>query len=175
MTPLLEWPVWALVLIAYVFAQRIFELAVAQRNTKRLIKEGGEEFGRRGYPLFIALHTAWLVAIVALAVPPAQPDPALLLPFVAVQGLRYWALLTLGRWWTTRLISSPDFPRIRKGPYRLFAHPNYVVVVLEIALVPLLLHELTVAIVFSILNAMLLFWRIRMENRVLGMRGNSAG
>ena len=170
MTPLLDWPAWAVVLIAYVFAQRIVELAIAQRNTRRLIREGGHEFGRRGYPLFIALHTAWLVAIVALAAPPARPDLALLLPFVAVQALRCWALLTLGRWWTTRLISSPDFPRVRKGPYRIFPHPNYVVVVAEIALVPLILHETTVAIVFTALNALLLFWRIRMENRVLGLR-----
>ena len=170
MTPLLDWPAWAVLLMAYVFVQRIVELAIAQRNTKRLIREGGREFGRKGYPLFIALHTAWLICTVALAVPASQPDLALVAAFIAVQGLRYWALLTLGRFWTTRLISAPEFPRVKRGPYRIFAHPNYLVVVAEIALVPLILNEITVAIVFSILNAMLLFWRIRMENRVLGMR-----
>lgn len=170
MTPLFDWPVWALLLIVYVFVQRIAELAIAQRNTKRLIREGGHEFGRKGYPLFIALHTVWLICIVALAVPTPQPPVALLLAFAAVQGLRYWALATLGRWWTTRLISARDFPRVRRGPYRFISHPNYLVVVLEIALVPLILQETTVAIVFSILNAMILVWRIRMENRVLGLR-----
>ncbi len=170
MTPLLDWPAWAVVLIAYVFLQRIAELAIAQRNTRRLIKEGGHEFGRKGYPLFIVLHTLWLLSLVALAVPQGQPSAPLLAAFVAVQGLRYWALLTLGRWWTTRLISARDFPRVKRGPYRFISHPNYLVVVLEIALVPLMLNETTVAIVFSVLNAMLLFWRIRMENRVLGKR-----
>lgn len=170
MTPLFAWPVWALLLIAYVFVQRIAELAIAQRNTRRLMKEGGHEFGRKAYPLFIVLHTGWLICIVVLAVPTMQPDLLLVALFVAAQALRYWALLTLGRWWTTRLISAPHFPRVRKGPYRIIPHPNYVVVVAEIALVPLILNEITVAIVFTILNAMLLFWRIRMENRVLKMR-----
>jgi len=172
MTPLVEWPAWAVLLIAYVFLQRIAELAIAQRNTRRLIKEGAHEFGRRGYPLFIALHSAWLISIVIFAVPNSQPNILLLVLFALTQALRYWALFTLGRYWTTRLISSPSFPRIRKGPYRFFPHPNYLVVVAEIILVPLLLNEKTVAIVFTVLNAALLLWRIRMENRVLRHREN---
>lgn len=171
MTPLVDWPIWAVAFIAYVFLQRMIELVIARRNTARLLKEGGEEFGRRGYPLFIILHTLWLLCVVALAVPGSEPPWLLFALFVAVQGLRYWALATLGRWWTTRLVSAPDFPRVKRGPYRFLSHPNYLVVVLEIALVPLILNEVTVAVVFSILNAMLLFWRIRMENSVLARRG----
>ena len=170
MTPIVEWPAWAVLLIAYVFLQRIAELAIAQRNTRALIKEGAHEFGRKGYRLFIALHSAWLISIVIFAVPSPRPDLLLLLLFALTQALRYWALFTLGRYWTTRLISSPNFPRIRKGPYRFFPHPNYLVVVAEIALVPLIMNEETVASVFTFLNAALLVWRIRMENRVLGHR-----
>ena len=170
MTPIVEWPAWAVLLIAYVFLQRIAELAITQRNTRALIKEGAHEFGRKGYPLFIALHSAWLISIVIFAVPSPRPDLLLLLLFALTQALRYWALFTLGRYWTTRLISSPNFPRIRKGPYRFFPHPNYLVVVAEIALVPLIMNEETVASVFTFLNAALLVWRIRMENRVLGHR-----
>lgn len=168
---MMDWPVWALAVLAYVIVQRLAELVYANANTRRLLAEGGREFGQKHYPLFIVLHSAWLVAIALFAQPAATPKVALLIAFIASQALRFWTLASIGRWWTTRIISAPHFPRVKKGPYRFIPHPNYTVVVIEIALLPLLFGTPLVALAFSVANAMLLAWRIRVEADVLKERG----
>ena len=167
---LFAWPAWAALLLAYVVVQRLTELMIARANTRRLLAQGGREHGRRHYPLFILLHAGWLVAILILARPAPLPDAILLGAFLIVQALRFWTLASIGRWWTARIISAPHFPRVANGPYRFVRHPNYIVVVAEIALLPLVLGAPVVALVFSILNALLLWWRIRIENPVLTER-----
>jgi methyltransferase len=87
-----------------------------------------------------------------------------------VQGLRVWTLASLGRYWTTRIIVMPDASLVRSGPYRYLRHPNYTVVVLEIALLPLALGSWQLALGFSIANAIVLAWRIRTEETTLGAR-----
>lgn len=165
-----DWPVWAQAVFAYTVTQRLAELAYANANTRRLLAEGGREYGERHYPLFIVLHGGWLISIALFARPAAIPEMLLLNIFVASQSFRFWTLASIGRWWTTRIISAPHFPRIKRGPYRYIRHPNYVLVIVEIALLPLLLGAPTMALTFSILNAGLLWWRIRVENSVLGER-----
>jgi methyltransferase len=161
---------WVLV---YIVVQRLAELVHANRNTRRLLGEGGQEHGADHYQYFIFLHSAW-IAIIALLVDPQHAiDPAMLALFVATQLLRVWTLASIGRWWTTRIISAPHFDRVKRGPYKFISHPNYLVVVLEIAIVPLMLGLPWVALVFSVLNALLLRHRIGVENKVLGERGPS--
>jgi methyltransferase len=169
---MMDWPGWALAVLIYVVIQRLAELVYAYANTRRLLAEGGKEHGRAHYPLFILLHGGWLIAIALLAKPAAQPNLLLLAAFVASQALRFWTLASIGRWWTTRIISAPHFPRVKAGPYRFLPHPNYTVVVIEIALLPLLFGAPLVALAFSIANAILLAWRIRMEAAVLQERGS---
>jgi len=155
----------------YLVIQRLSELIYANRNTKRLLAEGGKEHGADHYHYFIFLHSAW-IAIILLLVNPHHPlNPVLLGAFIVTQALRFWTLASIGRWWTTRIISAPHFDRVKRGPYKYLSHPNYVVVVLEIAIVPLLLGLPWVALVFSALNAALLRHRIKVENKVLGERG----
>lgn len=168
---MMTWPIWALAVFAYVIAQRLAELVYANANTRRLLAEGGREFGQKHYPLFIVLHGGWLLAIALFTQPAATPNLALLIAFIASQAFRFWTLASIGRWWTTRIISAPHFPRVKKGPYRFLPHPNYTLVVIEIALLPLLLGAPLVALAFSIANAMLLTWRIRVEADVLKERG----
>ena len=170
---LFDWPIWALIVFAYVIMQRLVELVYANANTRRLLAEGGREHGARHYPLFIVLHSGWLAASVLVASPTSAPDMLLLGIFIASQAFRFWTLASIGRWWTTRIISAPHFPRVRRGPYRFIRHPNYALVVLEIAVLPLLLGAPAMAIIFSILNAVLLWWRIRIENDVLAERGRT--
>jgi methyltransferase len=167
---MMDWPVWAQAVLAYVVIQRLAELVYAQANTRRLLAEGGQEYGRSHYPLFILLHGGWLLAIALHARPAESPDMLLLAGFLASQIFRFWTLASIGRWWTTRIISSPDFPRVKKGPYRFIPHPNYTVVVVEIALLPLLLGAPIVAMIFSLANGLLLAFRIRMEAAVLEHR-----
>ncbi len=164
---LLDWPIWALVVFGYVMAQRLAELAYANANTRRLLAEGGREYGARHYPLFLILHSGWLISIAMFAKPTATANIVLLIAFIASQAFRFWTLRSIGRWWTTRIISAPHFPRVKYGPYRYIKHPNYALVVVEIALLPLLLGAPAMAVTFSVLNAGLLWWRIRMENAVL--------
>lgn len=165
-----DWPIWAQILFAYVVIQRLAELAYANFNTRRLMAEGGREYGAAHYPLFIVLHTGWLMSIALFAEPTTRPDLLLLNAFIASQTFRFWTLASIGRWWTTRIISAPHFPKVQRGPYRFIKHPNYALVVAEIALLPLILGAPEMALTFSILNAGLLWWRIRIENAVLAGR-----
>lgn len=154
----------ALVLVA---VQRGAELICSARNTRRLLARGGREYGAAQYPFFVALHLGWLLSMAILIAPGTVPNWTLLWLYVAVQPLRVWAMASLGPYWTTRIISVPGEPLVRRGAYRFFRHPNYVVVCAEIALLPLAFHATEIAIVFSFLNAALLSWRIRTEERAL--------
>lgn len=158
------------IVLALVVVQRLAELIYANRNTKRLIARGGVEVGAIQYPFIVLLHAAWLVTM-AIAIPPStRPNWWLLALYVALQPLRLWTIATLGPYWTTRIVTLPGTPLVRRGPYRFFRHPNYVVVCAEIAILPLAFGAVEIAIVFSILNASLLSWRIRVEERALTPR-----
>ena len=158
------------VILALVAAQRLAELVYAQHNTKMLLARGGTEIGRRHYPILVALHAAWLIAIVLALPQPAGLYWAPLAGYIALQGLRVWTVASLGRYWTTRIITLPGAPLVRRGPYRFVRHPNYLIVTGEIALLPLVFGEVWVAVLFTILNAIALCWRIREEETALTPR-----
>jgi methyltransferase len=156
----------AAVILALVTLQRLGELALATRNTRALLARGGFEVGSSHYPLIVAVHAAWLAALWIFG--RSQPvNLFALVAFVGLQGLRVWVLATLGSRWTTRIIVLPGAPLIAGGPYRLLSHPNYIIVVAEIALLPLALHLPVLALVFTVLNASVLVIRIRTEARAL--------
>jgi len=153
-------------ILVLVTLQRLGELALAQHNTKRLLARGAIEIGAAHYPLIVAVHAAWLISLWAYG-RDQSVNLAALAAFVALQGLRVWVLATLGSRWTTRIIVQPGEPPVTSGPYRYLAHPNYAVVASEIALLPLALHLPVPALVFTVLNAAVLFIRIRTESRAL--------
>lgn len=158
---------WAPVaILALVTIQRLAELWLSGRNTRRLLAQGAHEAGRSHYPLIVLLHAAWLATLWVLA--PGRPVSwPLLGAFLLLQLARWWVIATLGPRWTTRIIVLPDTPRVRTGPYRFVDHPNYLVVALEIALLPLVFGLVGTALVFSLLNAAVLAVRIGAENRAL--------
>jgi methyltransferase len=154
-------------LLLLVMLQRLGELWLSVRNTRRLLAQGAREHGRGHYPLVITVHALWLGVLWWLA--PLRPiDGFWLTIFVLLQLGRVWVLTTLGPRWTTRIIVLPDAPLVRRGPYRFVDHPNYVVVVGEIAALPLVFGLWQVALVFTLLNAAVLWVRIREESRALG-------
>lgn len=161
----------SLAIVAYVACERLAELVISRRNQQRLLARGGFEIGASHYPHMVALHFAWMVAVIAWATfgQPRISTP-FLIAYVLVQPFRFWVMSTLGEYWTTRVISVPDAPLIARGPYRVVKHPNYVIVVLEIALLPLALGAWPIALVFSALNAAMLYVRIRAENTALAQR-----
>ena len=160
----------AYAIIAAVAIQRLVEVAWAGRNTARLKARGAVEVGARHYPLIVLLHAAWLCAMVVFLPKPTVVHPVPLVLFVALEAGRAWVLVTLGRYFTTRIITLPDAPLVRRGPYRFVRHPNYLVVAGEILVLPLVFGQVGVAIVFSVLNALLLALRIRTEDVALAPR-----
>ncbi len=150
-----------------VAAQRLGELAYARRNTRRLMAAGGVEHGARHYPLIVALHGGWLAALFALVPPEAPPDWRLLGGYGLLQLARLWIVVSLGDRWTTRVIALPGAPRVRRGPYRFLRHPNYLVVAVEIPLLPLAFGAWQIALGFGLANLALLAHRIRIEERAL--------
>ena len=157
--------------VALVAGQRLLELALSRRNERLLRARGAVERGRGHYLLIVAMHALWLLssfvegALRGPGFPFYWPVPLTL--FFLVQPLRYWAILSLGENWNTRILVVAGMKPVRRGPYRYLNHPNYVVVVVEMLSFPLIFGAWVTALVFSILNAALLFVRIREENRTL--------
>ena len=158
------------IVLGLVVLQRLAELALAARNTRRLLAKGAVEVGRGHYPLIVALHAGWLAALALLVPADAPPLWPLLGLFLLLQAARIWVIASLGPYWTTRIITLPGAPLVRRGPYRWLRHPNYLVVVLEIAVLPLAFDAVGIAIVFSLLNAAMLWHRVRIESAALAAR-----
>ena len=157
-------------LVALVALERLLELALSRRNTTRLLASGAHEVGADHYLLIVAVHVGWLAALWA-AVPASAPISwPWFVVYLALECGRAWVMITLGRYWTTRIVHVPDAPLIRGGPYRFCRHPNYLIVGGEIAVLPLVFGQWQIALIFSILNAAVLAWRIKVENAALAMR-----
>ena len=162
----------AILLLAVVTTERLGELWLSRRNTNALLARGAIEVAPGHYPLIVLLHAVWLGGLWLFG--RANPlNLNWLLVFLALQGLRFWVLATLGRRWTTRIVVLPGAPLVATGPYRFIAHPNYLVVMGEIAVLPLCLGLPWYALAFSAANAAVLAIRIRAENEALrGSRVN---
>jgi methyltransferase len=157
--------------VAFVAAQRLFELVLARRNERRTRARGAVERGQRHYLSIVALHTLWLIStlVEGLLRGPELPAfwPVPLALFLLVQPLRYWAIFSLGERWNTKILVLPGEQPVRRGPYRYLDHPNYVVVVVEILAFPLIFGAWITALACTVLNAVVLSIRIREENRAL--------
>jgi methyltransferase len=155
-----------IVILALVTLQRLGELWLSSRNTRRLLAKGAREHSPGHYPLIVAVHAAWLITLWLLAL--ERPvDGFWLAMFVLIELARIWVLASLGERWTTRIIVLRKTRLVRRGPYRFVDHPNYLVVAAEIAVLPLVFGLWKVALVFSLLNAVILKIRITAENAAL--------
>jgi methyltransferase len=158
---------WTLGLVAL---QRLAELVLARMNTVRLQQLGAVEADAGGYSLYMLLHATWLAAL-ALFVPAAtHPNWWLIGLFGLLQPARIWIIASLGHYWTTRIITLPNAPLVHTGPYRYLRHPNYLLVIAEIAVLPLAFGAVAIAATFSVLNLILIARRIQIEERVLAPR-----
>lgn len=156
----------AVAILAFVTVQRLAELVIARRNTRLLLSRGAYEVGAGHYPLIVAVHASWLATLWLLA--PGQSISGLMLGLYGVLQLgRLWVLAAMGERWTTRIIILPNAPLVRGGPFRFLRHPNYTVVVAEIAVLPLVFGLTGIAILFSLLNAAVLMVRLRAEEKAL--------
>lgn len=160
-------------LIALVGVERLWELRLSVKNAAWAFARGGKEYGLPHYRFMTVFHAAFLGACVAETWLLHRPFP---LPWgfgalgvaLAAQGLRYWAITTLGPRWNTRVIVLPEAEPVTGGPYRFVRHPNYVAVVLELLVLPLVHGAWLTALVFTVGNALLLRVRVRVEEAALG-------
>jgi len=165
-------PLWVpLLVLALVAAQRISELYLAMRNTRALLARGGVEVGAGHYPAIVAVHSLWLAALLWwVFTHETVVSWPLLAVYLALQPLRWWVIRTLGSYWTTRIITVPGAPLITGGPFRFVRHPNYIVVALEIAVLPLAFGAWPLTLAFSLANAAVLAVRLRAEETALAPR-----
>lgn len=157
---------FASAILAFVTVQRLAELVYAKRNTAKLLARGAREEAPGHYPLIVVLHAAWILGLWWLAWD-APVNLLWLAIFAVLQCLRLWVLATLGERWTTKIIVLPGAEPIRTEPFKLLNHPNYCVVIGEIAVLPLAFGLIWFAVVFSVLNAIMLYIRISAENKAL--------
>ena len=160
-------------LLVYIALERAYELAISAAHARRMIAAGAVEHGRSHFPLFVVLHALWPLALIAeVLVGGARPGPvwpAWLVLLAAAQVLRFGAIAALGERWTARVIARPGEPLVRRGPYQLIRHPNYLAVTAELIAAPMLFGAWRTAIGATLLNLVALAIRVRVEERALGI------
>lgn len=154
--------------ISFLILQRLSELYISNRNEKWLLSQGAVQYGESHYPYMVAMHTLFIISNIVEYIwsDHSEFSPILLIAFLFVLSFKFWALSSLGKYWNTKIYRIPGVYPVKKGPYKLFKHPNYGEVVLEIAIIPLVFNLYYTAIIFSVLNAIMLYVRITEENRV---------
>ena len=162
-------PFW--IFLLFVILQRIVELVIAKRNERMARGKGAIEFDRNGYKAIVTMHVAFLTSLVLEKVFLGRGLNSHWIffgsLFVLAQFLRYWAISSLGVYWNTRILVVPNSKLVTSGPYKYLRHPNYVAVIAEIAVIPLIFSCYITAAVFSVLNLILLRRRIRIEEEAL--------
>lgn len=157
------------VFIVFLIVLRVGELLLARRNERWLLQHGAVEYGHKHYGYIVTLHILFFVSLIteyAFTSTGYYSIPLLVLYFLLL-GFKAWAILSLGKFWNTKIFHISGYPLVKKGPYRFMKHPNYIIVIAEIALIPLIFHLYITAIVFSVLNGVMLYVRIQEENKAL--------
>ncbi len=155
-----------LFILVLVAAQRLVELVISRRNAQKLLARGGVEHGAAHYPLLVLVHAAWIIGLVYFSWGIEASWPWLG-AYLALQAARGWVIAALGERWTTRIIVLPDEPLVDSGPYRFLRHPNYAVVAAEIFILPMVWGLFWFAMIFTVLNALVVAWRIKVEEEAL--------
>jgi methyltransferase len=159
--------------ILIIISQRLAELAIAKRNEKWLLSKGAVESGKGHYRYIVMLHTFFIISLITEYLFKSRHNDLNIINYlflvflIILEAGRIWVLKSLGRYWNTKILRIPDTALVDKGPYKYLKHPNYVIVVCEILIIPLIFNLYYTAVVFTILNAVMLTVRIRIENKVL--------
>ncbi len=158
-----------LLFISFIILLRIVELLYSKSNEKWLLQNDAIEYGKEHYPFIVALHVLFILSLIieyALH-QPIYFNFFLLVIYFFLLAFKIWIILSLGKFWNTRIYRITGVHLIRKGPYKYFKHPNYVVVIAEIVVIPLIFNLYYTAAIFTLLNAIMLFVRIKEENKAL--------
>lgn len=159
------------VFIAILIIQRLSELILARRNEKYVRSLGAREYDAKGYKVIVLMHIAFFISLIAeyilLGGALSTFWQPLITIFLLTQTLRYWAISSLGYYWNTKILVIPEGSAVNRGPYKYIKHPNYIAVVIEITVIPLLFSCYITAVIFTILNLIVLKRRIKIEEKAL--------
>lgn len=157
------------VFIVFLILLRVGELLLARRNERWLLQHGAVEYGRKHYRYIVMLHALFFVSLITeyIFTSTGYYSIPLLVLYFLLLAFKVWTILSLGKFWNTKIFRISGYPLVKKGPYQFMKHPNYVIVIAEIALIPLIFHLYITAIVFSLLNGLMLYVRIREEDKAL--------
>lgn len=155
--------------ISLIILLRIGELALSRSNEKWLLAHGAVEYGQQHYRFMIALHILFIVSLIVeyYVTGTGSYSRILLAAYFILLAVKAWVVLSLGKFWNTKIYRAPNFPLVRRGLYKYVKHPNYIIVIAEIAIIPLIFHLYYTAIIFTVLNGIMLRVRIKEENRAL--------
>ena len=159
--------------MSFLIIQRLIELSISSRNVRALIKDGGVEYGREHYKYIVAMHSLFIISIITEYFlrdyygKMNDISYLFLVFFIFLQGMRVWVITSLGKFWNTRIVRIPGSKLVQKGPYKFLKHPNYAVVSLEIFCLPMIFGLYYTAVIFTILNGLILYVRIKEENNAL--------
>jgi len=155
--------------ISFIILLRIGELILSKRNERWLLKNGAIEFGEKHYPYIVSLHILFFISLIFeySRQQTSSYNILLIIIYLLLVAFKAWVILSLGKFWNTKIYHIKNIPLIKKGPYKYFKHPNYVVVTAEIAVIPLAFHLYFTAIAFTLINMIMLYVRIKEENKVL--------
>ncbi|MDD4969181.1 MAG: isoprenylcysteine carboxylmethyltransferase family protein [Paludibacter sp.] len=157
--------------ISFVVLLRLGELLLSKSNEKWLLQNGAIEFGQKHYPFIVSLHILFILSLIVeyYSKQNGSYNLHLLIFYFLVLTLKAWVILSLGKYWNTKIYHITNIPLQKSGPYIYFKHPNYMIVIIEIAVIPLIFHLYLTAILFTVLNSIMLFVRIKEENKALGI------
>jgi methyltransferase len=160
-----------IVFILFLIFQRLAELYVSSKNEKWLLKNGAVEYGKEHYPFIVAMHTLFIISVIAEYIwrDNTVVNYALIILFFLLIVIKVIVISTLGHYWNTKIYKVPGTRPVATGIYKYIKHPNYIIVICEIAIIPLAFGLYYTAVVFTLLNTLMLMVRIKKENEVLAM------
>jgi methyltransferase len=158
-----------IVFISFIILLRILELVVSKQNEKWLLQNGAVEYGKNHYPFIVALPVLFIISLIVeyYILKPVSYNSFIIIIYFILLAFKIWVISSLGKFWNTKIYRIPNFALIKRGPYKFLKHPNYLIVIAEIAIIPLIFQLYYTAIIFSILNLLMLSVRIKEENKAL--------
>jgi len=159
------------IIFLFIIIQRVIELGIAKNNEKKLKERGALEFGQEHYKFFIILHSMFFISILIenyfIHYLEIRFFTFLIIVFIILQLARVWVISTLGERWNTKIIILPNEKLVKRGLYKYIKHPNYIIVTIELLVIPIMFHAYITTVIFSVCNLILLKVRIREENKAL--------
>lgn len=164
--------IFFIIFISLMMMERLVEIVYARHNEKKMKRNGAIEVGADHYKWIVLLHVFFFISLTVEVIWKGGELGKYWFVFFALflfaQLGRFWTLLTLGKYWNTKIIVLSGEKRVRKGPYRWLKHPNYLIVAIELFSLPLIFEAVFTSFLFVIGHVVLIYFiRIPLEEKAL--------